>query len=496
MEERPQQAGAVPDLPRTPALWTLALVIAGLVVSLSGILTDRPMDTHEIFAAQTAREMIASGDWVHPTFNEKPRLNKPPLQYWIIGGLATVTGQGRDMPAWVARCASMLAGLGLIVVTTRLGRAVFDAQTGLLGAALFVGTIAFFEYTNSARAEMLYALTCTAMLACLVRAQGSPDRSRPQLLWALAAWAWVGVSVLAKGPHVPLLMMAGFGVAMAWGLKDGRRILRVIRPFSGLLVAAAISAPWIAAMILGNDDLLAHWSQQLFSDRPVDEKLGIWNFVSPFYLYMFPALILPVSVLLPFGLAAPFQKNRPDLRRGLLILGPLLLTVLVMGFFTHRRDYYLLGLAAPACVLCARGVRDFLDRRPARLPAGRILAGFAVASMLALAIAGRTRLIWGENRWNKAAFARQIVDAVGDDPVLFFRADSDAFVYLLSRPLKAIRQPEALVEAVSDGRDWVVMSEKQIPTLPEGLTAEITLRMETAGTDDPPLVLARVRAQD
>ena len=36
-----------------------------------------PLDSHEIFVAQTTREMSQRGDWVVPYFNGEPRLNPP-----------------------------------------------------------------------------------------------------------------------------------------------------------------------------------------------------------------------------------------------------------------------------------------------------------------------------------------------------------------------------------------------------------------------------------
>jgi len=482
-------------------LLVACVLLAACMVGLSGILTDRPLDTHEIFVAQTVREMQDSGDWVHPTFNQQPRLNKPPLQYWLVASLDSLLGLDGRVPPWAARLPSLGAGLGLVLVTIGIGRMVFGRAAGLVAGGLLASSLCFFEYTNSARAEMLYALTCAGMLACLVRAHDAVDGSRSQRWWAAGAWAWIGVSVLAKGPHVPLLLVAGFALAMAVGLREPRRLLNVIRPFTGVVVATAICAPWIIAMIVANKSMLAHWGQQLFSDRPPDEKLGVWNYLSPFYFYMFPAMLLPVSVFLPFGLAVSFQKHRPELRRGLLLFGPALLTLVVMGFFTHRRDYYLLGLCAPVCVLCARGVRDFLEGLSQRTRWWRFhpdvaVAGLAVVCMVSLAIAGRSRTIWGESRWQKAAFASQIVKRIGPAAVTFYKADSDAFVYLLSRPIRGIRQPEALVEAANDGPDWVVMPEKQLAALPEELEAEPAARMDTSGTDDPALVLVLVKRDE
>ncbi|UCF36822.1 MAG: hypothetical protein JSU96_18755, partial [Acidobacteriota bacterium] len=49
-------------------------------------------DANEAFYAQTPREMVESGDWIHPTFNGRPRVNKPPLSYWLVAVPYTLFG--------------------------------------------------------------------------------------------------------------------------------------------------------------------------------------------------------------------------------------------------------------------------------------------------------------------------------------------------------------------------------------------------------------------
>ncbi len=43
-------------------------------------------DANEAFYVETPREMIERGDYIGPTFNYQPRLNKPVLSYWIVAG--------------------------------------------------------------------------------------------------------------------------------------------------------------------------------------------------------------------------------------------------------------------------------------------------------------------------------------------------------------------------------------------------------------------------
>ena len=49
-------------------------------------------DANEAFYVETPREMIERGDFVSPTFNYEPRLNKPILSYWIVGGFYRLFG--------------------------------------------------------------------------------------------------------------------------------------------------------------------------------------------------------------------------------------------------------------------------------------------------------------------------------------------------------------------------------------------------------------------
>ena len=66
----------------------------GLWCLLSGVLASSsiPLDSHEIFVAETAQEMLQRGDWIVPYFNGEPRLNKPPVSYWATAALAYAAG--------------------------------------------------------------------------------------------------------------------------------------------------------------------------------------------------------------------------------------------------------------------------------------------------------------------------------------------------------------------------------------------------------------------
>src|SRR6185503_4650826 len=62
------------------------LVLLCLAVYLPGLFSIPPVDRDESRFAMASWQMYTSGDWVVPRIQERARLNKPPLIYWLQAG--------------------------------------------------------------------------------------------------------------------------------------------------------------------------------------------------------------------------------------------------------------------------------------------------------------------------------------------------------------------------------------------------------------------------
>src|SRR5262249_9218717 len=86
----------------------LFIVLIALACGVVGADARPPMDSHDIFVARPAQRMLRTGDYLIPMINGKPRLNKPPLDYWLVAAC------DRIMPGCItpleARLPSILAG--------------------------------------------------------------------------------------------------------------------------------------------------------------------------------------------------------------------------------------------------------------------------------------------------------------------------------------------------------------------------------------------------
>ena len=74
----------ISDSRRAAALRAPRAAILPYFVDLGG---SSIWDANEAFYVETPREMMERGDYVSPTFNYQPRLNKPVLSYWIVAGV-------------------------------------------------------------------------------------------------------------------------------------------------------------------------------------------------------------------------------------------------------------------------------------------------------------------------------------------------------------------------------------------------------------------------
>ena len=100
---------------------------------------------------------LHSGGLTVPMVGGKPRLNKPPLIYWLQAASAAVFTGGDPLKdaIWMYRVPSLVAGLVIVLATWRIGCSMFDPRVGWVAACLLAVSPVFVWEAHQARADMV-----------------------------------------------------------------------------------------------------------------------------------------------------------------------------------------------------------------------------------------------------------------------------------------------------------------------------------------------------
>lgn len=363
-------------------LGAVTLLVLGLALACRE-LGVAPLEYHESYVVETAQEMREQSSWIVPWFNAQPRLQKPPLSYWATALTGRLSGHDRLQPV-DGRLPSALAGAGILVLVLWIGARVCDRRTALLAGAMLITTAGFFHYTHSARSDMLYAFWAMAGLAAFVVSTDRAERGRGTRGSALVMWGCFGLGTLTKGPQVPAMFLAAFGVWAATERVGWRRALETIRPFSGVALLLALTVPWWLAV----EQSAAVTG---LSGTQLGGSLLRPGWFAPDYLYRIPQLLIPWSLLIPTLTLLAWRD--PVEGRATRLLGYVVaVTFVAFSLGSQQRAFYVLPLLGPAVLLLAAGTWRVVMKEEER-PRLRRLIGWTTRGWTSVALAGLAALV-------------------------------------------------------------------------------------------------------
>src|SRR6202140_3767391 len=223
------------------------LAWALLAVAWFATVPLRPMlDPDEGRYAEIPREMLVSGDWITPRFNDLKYFEKPPLQYWATA----VAYEAFGLRPWSSR----LGGGGLAFACLPLVFAWVSSLYGRDRALLALTALAvspFFAIVGHLNLlDGSFTFWLTAAVLAFTRAQTLPPASSAERRWMLSAWGAAALAVLTKGIVVGVL--AGAALILYTLSARDTRTWRRLHPGAGLALFTAVAAPWFVVVSLRN----------------------------------------------------------------------------------------------------------------------------------------------------------------------------------------------------------------------------------------------------
>ncbi len=335
----------------------VALVLLCLAVFLPGLWVIQPIDRDEARFAQASRQMWESGDFVVPRIQDRPRLNKPPLVYWLQCGSIAVFGDSPGQYAhgniWVFRLPSVLCAIASVLLTWRLGLRLMDPRAAAMGAALLAVCPLVAWDAHQARADQVLLLTVVgtqwALWECWRRAR--MGRGVPVGMCALL-WAAIGLGVLAKGPITPMIAALTCG-ALCWQMKSWRWMLR-LRPAMGAAIVAALVMPWVIAVAsrVGWEVYLQTVLDETLG-RSAGAKEGHWG-PPGYHVVALCVLFWPGVLMTGLAVRRALKRRRAD--ASMFLLAWILPAWIVFELVSTKLPHYTMPLYPAIALLSGRAV--------------------------------------------------------------------------------------------------------------------------------------------
>lgn len=337
-------------------LTLLAIVGVFLELGRMDVCTD-----NEGQRATPPAEMVRSGNWIVPTINNVPYLAKPPLLYWAIAVVYTVTG---NVSALTARIPSALSAVALVlsvylVLRKRLGEhAARWASIGLLASPYFL------EHARWAQLDVPLTLATFLAITATWTAFDATSLAKKTYLTFLGGLA-LGAAILIKGPAplvafgsgwaaylitkkevtkshiktlgvvvftsllieyvlrlsglltfpVALLATVAYVVVWAWITAPDERVRITFITLCVVVLGILLAAPWALAVLdaVGWDNIRNLLRSEVLTRTHSATNI---NSGSPvYYLIALPVLVAPWGFLFPFHFSrSEWRENSPDYR--------------------------------------------------------------------------------------------------------------------------------------------------------------------------------------
>lgn len=273
---------------RNILLVDICLVVLGALLFIPGIGSVRLFDWDEINFAESAREMLVTGDWFNVQINFQSFWEKPPLFIWAQALCMKVFGVGE----FAARLPDALMGVVTLLTLFHCGLKSENMRFGLLWAGMYLISFLPFFYFKSGIIDPWFNYFIFLGIYFFSR---YADENKAK--WAALSGLSTGLAVLTKGPVGFLVFALTFTVWLC--VKRFRFSFRWKDVFVYILALCLAGGAWfILLAATGHADVINDflvYQVRLFQTKDAGHGgFPLYHFIILF-LGVFPASIFALS---------------------------------------------------------------------------------------------------------------------------------------------------------------------------------------------------------
>lgn len=268
-------------------------------------------DWDEINFAESAREMIVTGNFSRVQIDFHPFWEKPPLFFWMQALSMKLFG----INEFAARFPNAVIGILTLLTLYLVGKRLHDEKFGLIWALAYLGSFLPHLYFKSGIIDPFFnffIFLAVIFLAKSIKETGGKKGFK----YALLAGISIGLATLTKGPVG--LLVAGLTVTVYWITMKFKRISNWKNILIFSVSCFIIASLWFLPEMINN----GFWFIREFLKYQADLFLKpVAGHSGPFYYHFlivfvgcFPISVLALPVLFRKRDTGPIEKNKDFLK--------------------------------------------------------------------------------------------------------------------------------------------------------------------------------------
>jgi len=298
----------------------LLLVVAALLfIPLIGAV--HLFDWDEINFAESAREMLVTGNFLDVQINYIAFWEKPPLFFWLQALCMKIFGVNE----FAARLPNAIIGIITLQVLFGIGKKLFNNKTALLWCLIYAGSILSFFYFKSGIIDPLFNLFIFLGVYhfYLFSNEAENNKTHKALQQVFLSAVFIGLSNLTKGP-VGFLIFAITAFIYMILKKQYQKFLNYKVILTYAITFALVGGLWfIMQMLTGNYSIIADFFYYMIelSQSKVAGHGGFFGYHFVVLLFgVFPASIFAIQQMLPQQHNNHLTKSQQNFKVWMLIL--------------------------------------------------------------------------------------------------------------------------------------------------------------------------------
>ncbi len=274
------------------------IIISAILFLIPFLGSVHLFDWDEINFAESAREMIVTGNFSRVQIDFHPFWEKPPLFFWMQVLSMKLFG----INEFAARFPNAVIGIFTLIIFYFLGKRFYDEKFGFIWALAYLGSFLPHIYLKSGIIDPFFNFFIFLSILFLAKSIRESGESRG-FKYAFLAGISIGLATLTKGPVG--LLIAGISVLVYWSTMRFKKISNWKNILIFITSCLIITSLWFVPEMINN----GFWFIREFIKYQVDLFLKpVAGHSGPIYYHFLVVFLgcFPISIL---ALPVIFRKN-------------------------------------------------------------------------------------------------------------------------------------------------------------------------------------------